>query len=165
MTQDLNTPNPTHNAHARSWVASANVEGCDFPIQNLPFAVFRRAGSKETFRGGVAIGDAIVDLSSAHAAGIFSGEAAGAAASSLPPSSSGTPSPLLPALDARRRLFLHYDFPPYCTNEVGKLGGINHKLASRSRIGHANCIEVDPATGAFIAVADVSRDGGKASAY
>jgi hypothetical protein len=28
--------NPTHDPAARSWVASANVAGCDFPIQNLP---------------------------------------------------------------------------------------------------------------------------------
>ncbi len=62
MTQDLNTPNPTHNAHARSWVASANAEGCDFPIQNLPFAMFRRAGRSEAFRGGVAIGDQVIDM-------------------------------------------------------------------------------------------------------
>ena len=45
----------THDALARSWLASANAEGADFPIQNLPFAVFRRTG--EAFRGGVAIGD------------------------------------------------------------------------------------------------------------
>ncbi|MEZ4450042.1 MAG: gamma-glutamyltransferase [Nannocystaceae bacterium] len=32
-------------------------------------------------------------------------------------------------------------------------------------IGHANCLEVDPATGGYRAVADVARDGGKASAY
>lgn len=57
-----NELNPTHNAHARSWVASANAEGCDFPIQNLPFAVFRRAGSSEAFRGGVAIGDQVIDM-------------------------------------------------------------------------------------------------------
>ncbi|MES2283644.1 MAG: fumarylacetoacetase [Pseudomonadota bacterium] len=57
-----NELNPTHNAHARSWVASANAEGCDFPIQNLPFAVFRRTGSNEAFRGGVAIGDQVIDM-------------------------------------------------------------------------------------------------------
>jgi fumarylacetoacetase len=62
VTQALDTPNPTHNAFAKSWVTSANVEGCDFPIQNLPFAVFRRAGSDEAFRGGVAIGDQVIDL-------------------------------------------------------------------------------------------------------
>ncbi|MBK8266151.1 MAG: gamma-glutamyltransferase [Nannocystis sp.] len=33
------------------------------------------------------------------------------------------------------------------------------------KIGHANCIEVDPKTRGFRAVADVSRDGGKAAAY
>ena len=47
--------NLTHDPKARSWVASAN--GSDFPIQNLLFAVFRRQGSQEAFRGGVAIGD------------------------------------------------------------------------------------------------------------
>ena len=59
---DLIPANPTHSAFARSWVESANVEGCDFPIQNLPFAVFRRAGSSEVFRGGVAIGNQVIDL-------------------------------------------------------------------------------------------------------
>jgi len=49
--------NETHDAGLRSWVASANTGASDFPIQNLPFAVFRRAGSQEAWRGGVAIGD------------------------------------------------------------------------------------------------------------
>jgi gamma-glutamyltranspeptidase/glutathione hydrolase len=40
-----------------------------------------------------------------------------------------------------------------------------HTLASRGRIGHANCIEVDPASGALHAVADTGRDGGAAAAY
>ncbi len=39
-----------------------------------------------------------------------------------------------------------------------------HKLKSRGSIGHANCIEVD-ADGAFRAVADIGRDGGKARAF
>jgi fumarylacetoacetase len=54
--------NETHAPTLRSWVESANLPGTDFPIQNLPFAVFRRAGSNEGFRGGVAIGSQIVDL-------------------------------------------------------------------------------------------------------
>jgi len=37
--------NHTHDVGARSWVASANAPGCDFPIQNLPYAMFRRTGS------------------------------------------------------------------------------------------------------------------------
>ena len=48
--------NVTHDAAARSWLASAQVPDTDFPVQNLPFAVFRRAGSAEACRGGVAIG-------------------------------------------------------------------------------------------------------------
>ena len=71
--------NETHDPQLASWVESANLAGGDFPIQNLPFAIFRRAGSDENYRGGVAIGDAIVDLAAAHAAGIFSGDAARAA--------------------------------------------------------------------------------------
>ena len=65
--------NHTHDAQARSWLASANEAGTDFPIQNLPFGVFRRAGSDEAFRGGVAIGDQIVDLAAAARAGVFEG--------------------------------------------------------------------------------------------
>jgi fumarylacetoacetase len=52
----------THAADLKSWVESANAPGCDFPIQNLPFGIFRRKGSKEAPRGGVAIGDQILDL-------------------------------------------------------------------------------------------------------
>ena len=40
-----------------------------------------------------------------------------------------------------------------------------HEVQKWGQMGHANCIEVDPATKGFRAVADVSRDGGKAVAY
>ena len=66
--------NETHDPALRSWLDSANAAGGDFPIQNLPFAVFRRAGSNEPFRGGVAIGDQVLDLSAVAAAGVFSGD-------------------------------------------------------------------------------------------
>lgn len=52
----------THDPKLRSWVASANTPDCDFPIQNLPYGRFRRAGSREAFRIGVAIGDQVLDL-------------------------------------------------------------------------------------------------------
>ena len=52
----------THNPKLKSWVESANDPAGDFPIQNLPFGVFRRKGSKEAPRGGVAIGDQVLDL-------------------------------------------------------------------------------------------------------
>jgi len=50
----------TNDPEARSWLAAANEPDCAFPLQNLPFAVFKRGN--ESFRGGVAIGDQIVDL-------------------------------------------------------------------------------------------------------
>ncbi len=40
-----------------------------------------------------------------------------------------------------------------------------HVVKRQPRIGHANCIEVDPATNGFRAVADTTRGGGKAAAY
>ena len=71
--------NETHDPALQSWVESANRDGGDFPIQNLPFGIFRRRGSNEAWRGGVAIGDQILDLGAAHAAGVFPPDVAPAA--------------------------------------------------------------------------------------
>jgi fumarylacetoacetase len=73
--------NETHDPSLASWVDSANIADADFPLQNLPFGAFRRSGSSEAYRGGVAIGDQIVDLGAAHAAGAFDGLPARAASS------------------------------------------------------------------------------------
>ena len=62
---------PTNNPALRSWVQTANVRGADFPIQNLPFGIFRRAGTREAPRVGVAIGAAILDMAACLAAGLF----------------------------------------------------------------------------------------------
>jgi fumarylacetoacetase len=67
--------NITHDPLRRSWVESANGPG-DFPIQNLPFGVFRRAGSRELWRTGVAIGDRILDLHALYHACPLEGAAA-----------------------------------------------------------------------------------------
>ena len=75
----------THDPRLTSWVDSANRPGSDFPIQNLPFAVFRRAGSAEPLRCGVAIGDAIVDLTALGAAAPRAGPAAEALAACAAP--------------------------------------------------------------------------------
>ncbi len=52
----------THDLKAQSWVTSANSPETDFPIQNLPYGIFRRAKSSEQPRVGVAIGDSIFDI-------------------------------------------------------------------------------------------------------
>jgi len=75
--------NETHDPARRSWLEAANRSGCDFPIQNLPFGVFRRLdgarrGDEES-RGGVAIGDSIVELRAALATGLLTGDTATAA--------------------------------------------------------------------------------------
>ncbi len=56
--------NETHDPARRSFVESANAPGCDFPIQNLPFGVFRPAAGQPP-RVGVAIGDQILDVAAA----------------------------------------------------------------------------------------------------
>lgn len=68
----------THNPALRSWVQMADGHP-DFPIQNLPHGVFSPPAAGEP-RGGVAIGDSILDLKAALAAGLLKGEAAEAAA-------------------------------------------------------------------------------------
>jgi gamma-glutamyltranspeptidase/glutathione hydrolase len=45
------------------------------------------------------------------------------------------------------------------------LRALGHELRRRRAMGHANCIEVDPQTRGFRAIADHARAGGKASAW
>jgi fumarylacetoacetase len=66
----------THDPACKSWVDSANGHS-EFPIQNLPFGVFSPPGGGP--RGGVAIGDSILDLEAALDAGLFTGAARDAA--------------------------------------------------------------------------------------
>jgi fumarylacetoacetase len=68
--------NETHDPNLRSWVGAAQAAGTDFPIQNLPFGVFRRKGSRDSWRGGVAIGDQVLDLAALAVAAPFAGLAA-----------------------------------------------------------------------------------------
>lgn len=51
----------THDPARRSWVLSANAPGADFPVQNLPFGVYRLTAGERP-RIGVAIGDRVLDL-------------------------------------------------------------------------------------------------------
>jgi fumarylacetoacetase len=70
--------NASHDVSRRSWLASANPGAGDFPLQNLPFGVFREAGSPDSFRGGVAIGDQVLDLRALAGEGLLQGDAAAA---------------------------------------------------------------------------------------
>jgi len=66
--------NETHDPALQSWVESAQQLGTDFPIQNLPFAVLRRRGTPESFRGGVAIGAQVLDLAAVLRSGALQGQ-------------------------------------------------------------------------------------------
>jgi fumarylacetoacetase len=70
----------THDFNTQSWVESANVAASDFPIQNLPFGVFRRREAHGA-RVGVAIGDCILDVAGIHGEGLLADETVRAAAS------------------------------------------------------------------------------------
>src|SRR5579875_1806932 len=54
----------------KCWVDSANDPPTDFPIENLPYGVFR---SRDQTRIGVAIGDEILDLHACADAGLLDG--------------------------------------------------------------------------------------------
>ena len=64
--------NETHDPDLRSWVEAANASDGDFPIQNLPFGVFKTPGD-EVERVGVAIGDQIVDVFRLRQTGLLEG--------------------------------------------------------------------------------------------
>ena len=59
MTYEINE---THDPNLKSWVESANDPNTDFPIQNLPFCIFRRQETDEFERRGVVIGNYVLDL-------------------------------------------------------------------------------------------------------
>ena len=76
--------NETQDPARKSFIESANAPDCDFPIQNLPYCVFRPAAATSApLRVGVAIGDQILDLAGKPAeagSGGLAGEAAKAGA-------------------------------------------------------------------------------------
>jgi fumarylacetoacetase len=72
------TPDATHDPSLRSWVSAANDPGADFPIQNLPFGVFRRRGRKDSPDLCVAIGDRILNLAACARGNLLTGEASAA---------------------------------------------------------------------------------------
>jgi len=73
----------THDPSLQSWVASANGHA-DFPIQNLPLGVFGPLAGAP--RGGIAIGDMILDLRAVHGEGLLDDEAQAAAHACIGPS-------------------------------------------------------------------------------
>ena len=81
----MRTIDASHDPKRKSWVSSANAPDGDFPIQNLPFCAFRRARSAEEFRGGVAIGDSVLDLGALHELGVLDGLAAHSLGASAQP--------------------------------------------------------------------------------
>jgi len=67
--------NITHDPSIESWVESANDAETDFPLQNLPFGVFRRGGSTDKGIVGVALGNRIINLTAVDRVAPFQGEA------------------------------------------------------------------------------------------
>lgn len=57
----------THAIDLKSWFEPANRATTDFPIQNLPFGMYRMVGSNDSFRACTAIGDHVLDLAAVDA--------------------------------------------------------------------------------------------------
>ncbi|HEV8176525.1 MAG TPA: fumarylacetoacetase [Gemmatimonadales bacterium] len=110
--------NETHDPRRASWVASAQGHP-DFPIQNLPYGVFRRHKASGPPTVGVAIGDQILDLGGTAETGVLSGLAAETARAGASPSLN----PLMAlgpdnwsALRLQLSAFLAADSPAYQAN-------------------------------------------------
>jgi fumarylacetoacetase len=63
--------NRTLDPSRSSWLESANSSSTDFPVQNLPFGVFRRARTGAQGTTCVAIGDAILDVGGCQREGLL----------------------------------------------------------------------------------------------
>lgn len=59
----------TLSPSARSWLDSANADGCEFPLANLPYGVF--SVGADAPRCGVAIGDAVLDCQALAGSGLL----------------------------------------------------------------------------------------------
>jgi fumarylacetoacetase len=131
----------THDAARRSWVASAN-DHPQFPIQNLPFGVFSVKGDAP--RGGVAIGDEILDLKAALEAGIFSGLVREAAAAAACPTLNG-----LMQLGTAPRVALRKRLSHFLAGGSGEAGR-NARLASKLLHRASDCtLHLPAAIGAY----------------
>lgn len=97
--------NETHDPQRHSWVSAADEAHGDFPIQNLPFGVFRRVRSNEAFRGGVAIGDQILDLAALLDSGALTARIP--ASTTGAQGSGGAPEPAAALLAATLRAAAH----------------------------------------------------------
>ncbi len=75
--------NETHDPSLQSWIESANLPDNGFPVQNLPFGVFRPTGTTEGFRPCVGIGDKVLDLAALSSTNPFQAEAAEALAACM----------------------------------------------------------------------------------
>ena len=107
--------NETHDPARRSWVESAQGHA-EFPVQNLPYGVFRRLETSGPPSVGVAIGDQILDLAASTDVAELTGLAAEAARAGAAPSLN----PLLAlgpehwsALRLQLSAFLAADSPAY----------------------------------------------------
>jgi fumarylacetoacetase len=131
----------THDPRRRSWVASAE-EHPDFPIQNLPLGIFNFPGGAA--RGGMAIGDDILDLAAALELGLFQGLAATAAQAA----SGATLNPLL-ALGRTARAALRQrasDILDADGSDRARVEGLRARLIHRA----ADCrLEVPAAIGDY----------------
>jgi fumarylacetoacetase len=81
---DMGQPlNETHDAQRGSWVVSANTPETDFPLQNLPFCIFRRSRTGAASVG-IGIGDHVLDLDGLLRTGLLESEGNVSAAAARP---------------------------------------------------------------------------------
>ena len=111
----------THDPSRTSWVASANGHA-EFPIQNLPLGVFSPPGGAP--RGGIAIGDRILDIGATLEAGSLTGAARDAAEAGA----GRTVAPLLEAGAAARSALRRQISKLLATDAPGSVRSVENRL-------------------------------------
>lgn len=153
----MTTTDETHDPRRQSWVASAQGHA-EFPIQNLPLGVFTPSAGGAA-RGGIAIGEQILDLRAALAEGLFSGAAREAAEAAAGP----TLNPLM-ALGAGPRAALRRRVSALLAADGAERGRIEG-IAGRLLHPAAQCtLHLPAAVGAytdFFAGIHHARNGGR----
>lgn len=130
----------THDPALKTWVESARG-ATDFPIQNLPFGVFRRRDDDEELAGvGMAIGNQILDVTACHDEGRFTGLAETAAEACA-----STSLNTLMSLGAEYRIELRRQVSALLA-EDSPAWRANHRLGDRMLVAMSDAEMLLPAT-------------------
>ena len=137
-------------------ILPATVPTTAAPTSALAFTLCDAAGARPDGRASTAVRAIVAEVdvfpAPVHGSALFSrGDTQVVCTATLGPVDLGQllqPASLrLAATPSRKPFFLHYDFPPYSTNEVGKLGGLNRRMVGHGALAEKALLPLLPPLG------------------